>query len=176
MLETERLVLRDCVMTDWEALNAMLADPLVTRYMHFAFWDEQQRRAWLEEIVQEAQDPQRHNYNWALALRSDGLLIGWLGIGWAMHPAEPGTRECGYALAHRFWRQGYMPEALRAVIAYEFNVLGTLQIIATCQPQNPASARVMQKSGMTYVGTFDETDPEGHPFTELCYAIRNKPA
>jgi RimJ/RimL family protein N-acetyltransferase len=33
-LETERLILRDFVLSDWEALNALLSDPDVTRYMH----------------------------------------------------------------------------------------------------------------------------------------------
>ncbi len=35
-LETERLILRDFVLSDWDALNALLSDPSVTRFMHFA--------------------------------------------------------------------------------------------------------------------------------------------
>ena len=35
-LETERLILRDFVLSDWEALNSFLSDPAVTRFMHFA--------------------------------------------------------------------------------------------------------------------------------------------
>ena len=58
-LETERLVLRDFVLADWDALNTILSDPLVTRYMHFASWDENRRRTWLAQIVQEAQNPHR---------------------------------------------------------------------------------------------------------------------
>src|SRR6266571_3565508 len=55
-LETERLVLRKFALTDWDALNTMLSDPFVTRYMHFASWSEEQRRTWLAQIVQEAQE------------------------------------------------------------------------------------------------------------------------
>ena len=80
-------------------------------------------------------------------------------------------RECGYALHRRFWGHGYMPEAVRAVFAYEFSVLGTRRIIAECQPQNTASARVMQKSGMKYEGTFYDTDLEGNWTSRLRYAI-----
>src|SRR5271166_6245986 len=74
----------------------------------------------------------------------------------------------------RFWGYGYMPEALRAVITYEFTVLGTRRIMATCRSQNPASARVMQKSGMVFERTFDDTDADGHRKVERCYAIRNQ--
>jgi ribosomal-protein-alanine N-acetyltransferase len=161
LLQTERLLLRDFALTDWDALDTILSDPCVTRFMHFASWSEEQRHAWLMQIVQEAQDSQRDAYNWAITLCGDGLLIGWLGIGGTSHPAEQGTRSCGYALHSRFWGQGYMPEAVRAVFAYEFTVLGTHRIIAECETQNIASARVMQKSGMEYEGTFYDTDFEG---------------
>jgi RimJ/RimL family protein N-acetyltransferase len=42
-IETERLILRDVVPSDWEALNAFLSDPSVTRYMHFSSWDDEIR-------------------------------------------------------------------------------------------------------------------------------------
>lgn len=170
-LETERLVLRDFVLADWDVLNTILSDPLVTRYMHFASWDEHQRRAWLAQIVQEAQNPHRFVYNRAITLRPDGLLIGWLGIGGSTHASDEGTRECGYALHRHYWGHGYMPEALQAVIAFEFTVPGTSRIIAECELPNTASARVMQKSGMKYEGTFYDADFEGNWADRLRYAI-----
>ena len=77
-LETERLILRDFVLTDWDALNTFLSDPSVTRFMHFASWDEGKRHQWLASLVQDASNPHRDTYNWAITLRSNGLLIGWL--------------------------------------------------------------------------------------------------
>ena len=46
-------------------------------------------------------------------------------------------------------------EAL-AAFTYEFTVLGTQRITAECETQNTASARVMQKCGMTCVGEGSE--------------------
>jgi len=57
---------------------------------------------------------------------------------------------------------GYMPEAVRAVFAYKCSVLGTRRIIAECETQNTESARVIQKSGIHYEGTFYDTDFEGN--------------
>lgn len=173
-LETERLTLRDVALTDWDALNALVSDPAVTRFMHFASWDEAQRRAWLMRMVQAASNPRRGAYdNWAITLRSDGLLIGWLFIG-ASEP-EAGTRGCGYALAQRCWGKGYMPEALRAAFTYEFTMLGACRIIAECETENVASARVMQKSGMRYEGTFYEADFAGNWANRHHYAITSSP-
>jgi len=164
-LETERLFLRDFSMKDWDALNAIISDPEVTRFMHFASWEEVKRREWFTRLVQDVGNQKR--YNWAVTLRSNGMLIGWFFIG----GAEEGPRGCGYALNLRFWGQGYMPEAARAVFAYEFTVLGTPRIIAECEVQNTASARVMQKSGMIYEGTSYNADFEGNWAMRHCYAI-----
>ena len=99
-LETERLILRDLVPADWEALNAFLSDPAVTRYMHFASWDDEMRRQWLASVIQRASNPHRDAYDWAITLRSNGLLIGWLIIGRSRHVRDLGMHECGcgYAL------------------------------------------------------------------------------
>jgi ribosomal-protein-alanine N-acetyltransferase len=148
MLETERLILRDFDVKDWDVLNAIVSDPEVTRFMHFASWDEVKRREWFARLVQDAGKQAREGYNWAITLRSNGMLIGWFFIG-----GPPRDRGCGYALDRRFWGQGYMPEAARAIFAYEFTVLGTLRIFAECETPNTASARVMQKSGMLYEET-----------------------
>ncbi|HEY7850433.1 MAG TPA: GNAT family N-acetyltransferase [Ktedonobacterales bacterium] len=172
-LVTERLHLRDFAETDWDQLNALVTDPSVTRYMHFATWDERKRRAWFAVLVHDASTPRREACNWAITLRSDGLLIGWLFIGGSL-PAE-GSRGCGYALSPRFWGQGYMPEALRAAIDYEFTVLGTQRISAECETENVASARVMQKSGMEYEGTFYEPDFEGDWADRHRYQVTAQP-
>jgi RimJ/RimL family protein N-acetyltransferase len=162
ILETERLVLRAFAQSDWDTVNAIVSDPAVTRYMHFASWDEGKRRNWFAWMIQEAANPRRVRFNWAIVLRTSGLLIGWLFIGGDRDGTEQGTPGCGYALDRTLWGQGYMSEALRAAFTYEFTVLGTQEIIAECEPENIASARVMQKSGMTYVGTYYDADFEGN--------------
>lgn len=165
ILETKRLVLRDFVLSDWDALNAFLSDPLVTHYMHFASWDEAKRREWLQLLVKRASDPDRDKYDWAITLKGNGALIGWLIIGRRLHsPKENKMRECGcgYALNRIYWGNGYMPEALSVAFAYAFNVLGTCRIFADCELGNTASARVMQKMGMEYEGIFSDDDGEGN--------------
>jgi RimJ/RimL family protein N-acetyltransferase len=163
-IETERLILRDFVSSDWDALNVFLSDPSVTRYMHFSSWDDEMRRQWLASLVQRAGNPHRDAYDWAITLRSDGQLIGWLILGRSRHARDPGMRECGcgYALNQHYWGQGYMPEALQAAFTYAFTVLRTKLIHAECEIENTASARVMQKCGMQYEGTMYDDDGLGN--------------
>jgi RimJ/RimL family protein N-acetyltransferase len=73
--------------------------------------------------VQNSEQPKPDAYNWAITLKSSGQLIGWLGIGTASHPTVAGERDFGYALHRDYWGHGYMPEALRAVLCFEFDAI-----------------------------------------------------
>lgn len=48
---------------------------------------------------------------------------------------------------------------------------GARRILAECETPNTASARVMQKSGMSYEGTFYDADFEGNLAERHHYAI-----
>jgi ribosomal-protein-alanine N-acetyltransferase len=171
VLETDRLILHDFSPPDWEAINAILSDPEVTRYMHFASWNEEKRHAWFEWCITNSQQSNPDADNWAISLKDTGNVVGWLGVGSASHPTMDHERDFGYVLNRHFWGQGYMTEALRAVLSYEFEVLGTLRIFATCEIPNIASVRVMDKAGMHCEGTFTGADFEGNWANRHRYAI-----
>jgi RimJ/RimL family protein N-acetyltransferase len=170
-LETPRLVLRPFVPGDWDAVNSMLADPITTRYMHFATWTEDRRRRWFDWCVTNAQHPDVDALNWAITRKDSGDVIGWFGIGTASDAAVPGERVFGYLLDRASWNQGYMTEALRAVLAYEFGTRGAPRLRATCDVANPASARVMEKVGMRRETTVFDADFEGNWARRHHYAI-----
>lgn len=170
-LETKRLLLRNFVPADWEAINAILSDHEVTRHMHFSNWTAEQRREWFDWCLSNNQESSPDVYNWAITLREHDSLIGWFGIGSSTHAAVEAERDFGYLLGHQFWGQGYMTEALQAIIAFEFETLGTPRLSATCDVNNPASARVMQKAGMRHERTAHDTDSEGNWAHRHHYAL-----
>lgn len=149
-LETPRLLLRQFAPSDWDAVSTMLSDPLIIRYMHFVTWTADQRCQWFEWCVTNAQQPDPDALNWAITRKDSGGVIGLFHI----EPSDdndaavPGERDFGYLLNRAAWNQGYMTEALRAVLAYEFGTRGAPRLRATCNVANPASARVMEKVGM----------------------------
>jgi RimJ/RimL family protein N-acetyltransferase len=54
----------------------------------------------------------------------------------------------GYVLARPSWGNGYATEAAGALLRYGFDELGLATISATCDPDNTASATVLEKIGM----------------------------
>ena len=62
-------------------------------------------------------------------------------------------REIGYALNKDYWGKGLMPEAVRTVIGYLFNVVNLDFILVGHFEWNRQSARVIEKCGFQYVRT-----------------------
>lgn len=166
-LTTSRLILRAFVLDDWEAIAALLVDAEAMQHMHFRFWTETQRRAWFDDIVANTPD----SFEWVIEQKCTGEVIGWFGIGTSANPTNARDISFGYALSRIHWGHGYMTEAMEAVFAYQFEILGVPRLQAVCGVTNPASARVMEKCGMRRVTTEYGADFEGNWSHRHIYAI-----
>lgn len=153
---TKRLLIRDFVAEDREAVRTWRCDPEVTRYL------DQPRGSdpdtWFDTVLRFGAQMRRAAHDAAIVLRSSGEVIGWIGIGRSTEPSA-GDYVVGYALARAWWGHGYMTEALVAVLSFGFSELGARSISAQCYVANPASARVMQKAGMRPAGRASSANP-----------------
>lgn len=157
-IRTARLLLRDLVEADWRAVDAMSRAPEVTRYQTWLRVDgEAAARRWVREAIYHNQLPDRGAYNLAVVPLDAEETIGWLGWGAPSDPTH-GDYSFGYALLPSAWGRGYMTEALRAAIGYMFDSLAASRVAGECAASNVASARVMEKAGLTRVAEWDERD------------------
>ncbi len=86
-----------------------------------------------------------------LIRRTDQELIGAVTLDNIRRgPAQAGT--LGYWTGQPFARQGYMREALEAVVHYAFSELDLSRLEAGCLPENAASRGVLEKTGFKYEG------------------------
>ena len=60
--------------------------------------------------------------------------------------------EIGYCIGRKWWRQGYISKAVKAVINYMYENTDIERIEAYHSIQNPASGKVMEKAGMRKEG------------------------
>jgi ribosomal-protein-alanine N-acetyltransferase len=155
-LETERLLLRKMRLDDAEAMFAYASDPEVTRYV---LWDTHRSIEDSETFLRFAIEGYESGDfgGWGVVFKDSGVFIGTCGLD-AGYAPEHARAELGYVLSREHWGKGLMPEAARAVIAYGFGRLGLNRIQARCIAENTASARVMEKAGMTYEGTLRESE------------------
>lgn len=151
-IETERLLIREFVAEDMEAVHEYASDPLVARYMIWGPNSEEESRNYISLTMEWQNGEPRRDFELAVVLKANHQLIGGCGI----HVGEPAQGEIGYCFNPLFWRQGYTSEAAGALLAFGFEELELHRIFATCRPDNIGSARVMQKIGMQYEGHLRE--------------------
>ena len=142
-METERLRLRPVTLEDAPAMFEYASDEAVTRY---TFPTNQS----LEET--------RNNIalfylssplgRWGIELKENGKFIGTIDLLDLDLCLKKGS--IGYVLNKDYWNQGLATEATKTVIALAFEQLGMNKLIAVHDKDNPASGRVMAKSGMKY--------------------------
>ena len=149
-LTTARLVLRRWREDDVSALAAILMHPDVA--------------AWLSDRSTDdvAMTIARYEHSWetlgygrfAVEDRETGALLGRAGL---MHQdawqATPEKDEIGWAIDPARWGEGLATEAADAAMRDGFERVGLPRVVSFALPENLASLRVMEKCGMTRMGT-----------------------
>ena len=145
-LVTPRLLLSPLRLADAPAVYAYRSDPEVARYQGWepaAIDDLHRFIRELEDIVPGTPGTW---YQLGIRLRDDETLIGDLGLHFpAGRDAEA---EIGVTLAPAHQGKGYAAEALRGALAYLFDDLGKHRVIASVDPRNTPSMRLMARLGM----------------------------
>ncbi len=138
-LQTSRLILRPITPEDGPAIHRYMSDPIVTRWLPEGVLDAAQSQAFAEKHAGPSAEAA------AVVERESDQLVGHMVVhAWFGHA----THEIGWAIASDRQGRGYATEAARALMAFAFGALGCHRVIATCQPENVASWRVMEKLGM----------------------------
>ena len=153
-IETERLTLRQPVLTDfrdWAALRKQ-SENFLTRWEP-AWADDHLSRKAFSNRVYWAQRAIAAGTALPLFLirRADQCLLGAITLDNIRRgPAQAGT--LGYWVGEAHARQGYMREAIEAVVHHAYERLDLSRIEAACLPENMASRGVLEKCGFKYEG------------------------
>jgi ribosomal-protein-alanine N-acetyltransferase len=144
ILQTQRLSLREFEPADVDALAEILCDREAMRY-YPAPYDH----AGVEDWIQRNRDRYvQHGHGlWAMIQNSTGRVIGDCGLV-RQSVDEVDEMEIGYHVRRDLWGQGYASEAAGACRDYGFSTLGVDRLISLVRPENLASCRVAEKTGM----------------------------
>ena len=166
MIETDRLIIRDFEPSDVQSLFAYTSQNEVMHYLPEEVQTIEEARKFVAENMG---DEARH---FPVCLKENGQLIGHL----AFYPYFGNhTYEIGWVFNPTYFNNGYATEAAFATLKYGFEKMGLHRIIATCQPENIASYRIMEKIGMRKEGFFKKCIPYGDEWwDEYYYAILNE--
>lgn len=149
-METDRLILRRFRLEDaGQMYENWASDPEVTKFLTWpTHADVNVTKTLLESWIGRYEDPA--TYNWVMELKSTHEVIGNISV--VRLREDIAAADMGYCMGKAWWGQGYMPEALRAVIEFLFMEVGLNRIAACHDVNNPKSGRVMDKAGMKLEG------------------------
>ena len=150
ILETDRLLLREYVEEDAEAFFKLNTDPEVLRFVPDKALQsvEQAQQILIDHPIA---DYRKHGFGrGACILKSTGEQIGFAGL---KYLEELGEVDVAYRLLPGHWSQGFATEVALASVCYGFADLDLKRIIGLVMPENIASARVLEKTGLRYVET-----------------------
>jgi RimJ/RimL family protein N-acetyltransferase len=151
-LHTDRLVLRPLRETDADALFAIFSDARVMRYWSTSPWTSRQPAQ--DMIAADLAQTTRDHLRLGIELVERGLLLGTCSLFSINFTCR--RAEVGYGLGSFAWGQGYMHEALRALLDFGFGELDLNRIEADIDPRNGASARTLERLGFAREGYLRE--------------------
>lgn len=170
ILETERLILRDFVAEDWQAVLTYQSNPHYLRYYAWATRTPNDVQEFVAMFLKQQTQSPRIKYQLAATLKSSGELIGNCGI--RMNSPNAVEADIGYEIDPAHWGRGYATEAASAMIHYGFTELKVHRIWASCIAENVGSARVLEKLGMRQEGHLRENEFfKGHWWDTLIFGI-----
>lgn len=162
-LETERLILREMVMDDFDALYKVLGDADIMQHYPYTF-DDDRVKNWISRNIERYQ---MFGFGlWAVCLKETGEMIGDCGltmqnIGGVIKP------EIGYHIRADHQHKGYAKEAACAVRDWTFTNTPFNIIFSYMKYTNIPSANTAMSYGCSQV---DEFKDEVNEITKV-YAI-----
>jgi RimJ/RimL family protein N-acetyltransferase len=152
-IETERLRIRDVVLSDRDAFHAYMKRETYWRYVPI----EPPTLEWVETLVkncirEQDRDPRTH-YFLAAVLKETGAVVGEAIL--RVENFRHGQAEIGWGVDSEHTGRGLGTEIGQAMLQLGFS-LGLHRLYARCRTQNTASLRIMAKLGMTEEGTLRE--------------------
>jgi ribosomal-protein-alanine N-acetyltransferase len=153
-IETERMTLRLPQHGDFRAWTTLRnqSAPFLTPWEPVWAADHLSRKAFTSRIYwANRSTSQGTALPLLLIRRADAALLGAITLDNIRRgPSQAGT--LGYWMGQAHARQGYMREAILALVHHAFTVMDLSRVEAACLPENAASRGVLEKCGFKYEG------------------------
>jgi [ribosomal protein S5]-alanine N-acetyltransferase len=155
ILETERLILREMLPTDAEAMFRLDSNPNVVRYLGNKPFKSIDESINLIKYVRK-QYTDNGIGRFAVVLKETDEMIGWAGIKFVTDIENDRTNfyDLGYRLLEEHWGKGYASEATKAWLDYFFQTMKLPVLVANINVNNLESNKIVKKFGFQIISTF----------------------
>ncbi|MFB0496638.1 ribosomal-protein-alanine N-acetyltransferase [Mucilaginibacter sp. OAE612] len=155
ILNTDRLGLRGLLESDAPQILALRSNAEVNKHLdRAANTTVDEALSFIKKI--EVIVSNNEGFYWAITLKDKDELIGTICY-WNLNAANK-SAEIGYELHPDYHGQGFMQEAISAVLAFGFNDQH-FELITACPKQgNESSMKLLKKTGFSFTGDFTDAE------------------
>lgn len=151
-IETERLILREYTMDDYNDLYEILSDPETMKY-YIKPYDKAGTIRWINWNLD---NYKKYGFGlYAVTLKENGKFIGDCGITMQMINGEQ-KPEIGYHINKNYQRKGYASEAAKACIDFAFNNTNFDALYSYMKYTNEPSYKTAMKNGMSFLLQYED--------------------
>ena len=159
-LETDRLLIRPAEKADLKSVYSIHTDDEVNRYLPYdtwTAWDDAVK--WYDRVQQRRAEKDAEQF--VVVRKSDQKVVGTC-IAFDFDESDQSC-EFGYVLNRRYWNNGYMLEATRALLEALLSQAEISSIRAVVQAPNTSSLKLLEKLGfeVIYAEVVDNKIGEG---------------
>ena len=165
VLASDRLLLRDFTEADLEPFIALSQDEAIFTYTKGRRTDYSTRKELFLEMLMEPAMTPRATYT--LVVETADGFAGYCGIS----DMRADQAEFGWYLRSDQWGCGYATEATGLLLGVGFGSLDRRRMCATADPDNLASIRVLEKSGLTCDGPLGLVETWRGPRPRLLFSM-----
>lgn len=150
-IKTHRFVLEELEESHFSSIQVYASDREVVHFMEWGPNTEKETWSFLESAI--LSQSKRPRVDYQLAIIGQDQLLGSCRI-CITSPSVEGF--IGYCLRRESWGVGYGTEAAEALLLFGFRELRLHRISATCDTENRASLKILEKIGMKREGRLRE--------------------
>lgn len=150
IMETDRLILRELEVSDYDNLCRILQDDDVM-YAYEGAFNKDEVYDWLNKQLVRYKNDGIGLYG--VILKENGEFIGQCGLTIQLYNNQK-VVEIGYLFRKEFWHKGYASEAALACKEYAFNNLHIKEVYSIIRDSNGASQKVAIRIGLTQIDSF----------------------
>lgn len=156
LITTKRLKIRAFQASDWQDVLAYTSQEAVMHYLPEDVFTEEEAKQFVQKKDM-------------FAVQYEDKVIGHISF---IDYFGGHTYEVGWVFNPDYYHKGFATEAAQAVVDYGFATQKLHRIVATCQPENIGSYRIMEKIGMRREAFFKKCIPyKDEWWDEYYYAI-----
>ena len=142
---TERLEFRYFQQSDLPVIDQINRDEEATRFVGGVKNDQEIEISMKKYLNFHLEHP-GYGY-WYTSLKTSGAFVGFFLVKILV---ETGETEIGYRLMPKYWGMGLASEGAKALVEHCFRHIGCQKVVAVTHPDNLASRRVLEKTGLIF--------------------------